>query len=61
MQASCIGTKVEFGNGFYTEASTEIDENGMVKIGGIFYKVGDQVEITRFHGKAVYDFKKIQD
>jgi len=52
---SQIGTRIEFTDGFCTEATVEMDtKNNTVTLGSKTYRVGDSVEITKWHEKAVY-------
>lgn len=57
IEPSQIGTRIEFTDGFYTEASVEMNKYISVTLEEKTYWVGNVVEISHFHEKAVYAFE----
>lgn len=55
MKSSQIGTRIEFLNEYYTEATCELKENKLY-INNRVYIVGDEVTIHLYRNKCVYDF-----
>lgn len=62
IEPSQIGVKIEFSNGFYTDASVEQEKDGSITMDNGTYKVGDEVKLTLYRededGKTVHGFEK---